>query len=276
MVGLLVIISTPVAAQHHYSDWVYRYMMDTTIVRCWNDSLSDVSFPPNCMGMGMMYPDSLYCRIDRMPMDSLHQPFDSTFLGWHRMRIGSDSTHFNYMDCDSGYGSNYMMQFARDLRCALYWDSLATDSLHRHWRPTGVMGWNGSGWVALPNVSFNGNEATVTTSQVYAALAIVGGPETALSVGDEDGIASQFELQQNYPNPFNPSATITFSIPQRSSVTLSVYNLLGQLVATLVDGERQPGSYSVLWDAGSLPSGMYFYRIEAGRYVETKKMVLLR
>lgn len=93
-----------------------------------------------------------------------------------------------------------------------------------------------------------------------------------------------FELSQNYPNPFNPGTQISFSLPHSARVSLQVYNLIGQRVATVVDGVFYPaGSHQVTFEAGNLPSGSYFYKIEANdpatgpvRFVDVKKMTLLR
>ena len=85
-----------------------------------------------------------------------------------------------------------------------------------------------------------------------------------------------FCVHQNYPNPFNPTTTIRFSLPHTSSVTLKVFNTLGQEVATLVNEEKGAGSYSVEWNAEHFSSGVYFYRLTAEGLVETKKMVLIR
>jgi len=92
-----------------------------------------------------------------------------------------------------------------------------------------------------------------------------------------------FSLMQNSPNPFNPSTTIAFSVPEAmpAYVSLEVFDLRGRMVRTLVEGEREAGSYAVFWDgtdnAGrKVPSGVYFYRIQAGNYSQTRKMVLLK
>jgi hypothetical protein len=89
-------------------------------------------------------------------------------------------------------------------------------------------------------------------------------------------IPSRFLLSQNYPNPFNPSTTIRYSVPGKSFVTLSVYDVLGQLVKTLVSNEKNRGSYEASFGGSSLPSGTYFYTLRAGSYAQTKKMVLLK
>ena len=97
-----------------------------------------------------------------------------------------------------------------------------------------------------------------------------------------EGIPQSYQLSQNYPNPFNPSTTIEFSLPSRSTMDLAVYNLLGERVETLVNGEREAGNYKVNWNAG-VASGIYFFRMNAlpggtsaARYTQTRKMLLLK
>ena len=88
--------------------------------------------------------------------------------------------------------------------------------------------------------------------------------------------ADKFELMQNYPNPFNPSTTIKYSIPQNEAVTLKLYDLLGNEIETLVNEQKSAGTYTLSFNAGSLPSGIYFYKMQAGNYMELKKMILLK
>jgi hypothetical protein len=87
-------------------------------------------------------------------------------------------------------------------------------------------------------------------------------------------VPSSFALLQNYPNPFNPSTTITYELPRTATVSLRIFNTLGQEVASLVNERKEAGYYQATWNA-TMPSGIYFYRLQAGEYVETKKMVLL-
>lgn len=89
-------------------------------------------------------------------------------------------------------------------------------------------------------------------------------------------LPQRFVLYQNYPNPFNPGTAIGYDLPKRSQVKLIVYDVLGRQVETLVNGEKQPGHYEVTFDASRLPSGIYFYRLQAGMSIETKKLVVLK
>jgi Secretion system C-terminal sorting domain len=86
----------------------------------------------------------------------------------------------------------------------------------------------------------------------------------------------RFSLEQNFPNPFNPTTNISFSLSSRSFVSLKVYDLKGREVATVVSEEMSEGNYAKQWNARNLPSGIYFYRLQAGSFKETKKLLLLK
>jgi hypothetical protein len=95
-------------------------------------------------------------------------------------------------------------------------------------------------------------------------------------------VLAEFALAQNFPNPFNPSTIVRYSLPVQAFVTLTVYNLLGQEVAVLVNETQEPGNHSTLFSDPSLPSGTYFYRVNAlpgdgsPGFMQTKKMVIVR
>jgi predicted nucleotidyltransferase len=95
-------------------------------------------------------------------------------------------------------------------------------------------------------------------------------------IAEEKEIPKHFSLYQNYPNPFNPSTAIEFDLPKISEVTLRVFNILGEEVGTLVSDKLSAGSYSRAWDASNLSSGVYLYRLEAGDYIETRKLILMK
>jgi hypothetical protein len=123
------------------------------------------------------------------------------------------------------------------------------------------------------------------TATVYTGMFLDqndGGPVYSQNVvvTDVEPIAPElpgvFALRQNYPNPFNPKTTIVYEVASRQSVRLGVYDLLGREIATLVNETKSPGTYEVTWDASGQPSGVYFYRLSAGSFTESKKLVLLR
>jgi hypothetical protein len=99
---------------------------------------------------------------------------------------------------------------------------------------------------------------------------------TSVNEKDKSQVLKRFDLCQNYPNPFNPTTTISFNLPSRSFVSLKVFNLLGREVATIVSEELSEGKYLRQWKAGDMASGVYFYRLQAGSFTETKKLLLLK
>ena len=92
----------------------------------------------------------------------------------------------------------------------------------------------------------------------------------------KNNMPTSYSLSQNYPNPFNPSTTINFSVPKSSIVTIKIYDILGSEVKTLVSEEKAAGNYNVQFDDSGLPSGVYFYRMQAGSFAETKKLILMK
>ena len=99
--------------------------------------------------------------------------------------------------------------------------------------------------------------------------------ESTLDV-KKDKIVSDFKLYQNYPNPFNPATTIKYQIPELSFVTLKVYDIIGNKIATLVNEEKSTGTYEVKFNLVGLPSGIYFYQLLAGKFIDAKKMIILK
>lgn len=121
------------------------------------------------------------------------------------------------------------------------------------------------GW---SNAVFKG---VLSDLRIYSTAAIPTGVRISSAALPEG-----FELYQNYPNPFNPTTVISYQLSGASRVTLKVYDLLGREVATLVNEKQSVGNHSVTFNGGSLPTGVYFYRLQAGSFTETKKLVLLR
>jgi hypothetical protein len=121
---------------------------------------------------------------------------------------------------------------------------------------------------SLSFVSRNKDKGITATSPEFTT--------TTVSLAKGAGIPESFELAQNYPNPFNPSTQISYSLPTAGDVTITVFNVLGQKVTTLVDGQKEAGVHIVEFDGSSFSSGMYFYRIDTENFSDTKKMVMLK
>ena len=95
-------------------------------------------------------------------------------------------------------------------------------------------------------------------------------------VNDENILPKEYSISQNYPNPFNPSTTISYALPKSEMVTIRVYNILGQVVRTLVNQNQSAGTHTISFKADDLTSGIYFYSIQAGSFNQVKKMMLLK
>ena len=167
-----------------------------------------------------------------------------------------------------------------NLRVAYSIDSLAT--------------WNGFNQttpdttnLTAPPTSFHpdslGTPITLNSGvgSIYVAFARVAGStentlENNTGVKDQSVNPLSFNLSQNYPNPFNPSTMINFAISKRSLVTLKIFNVLGKEVSTLINSEKEPGTYNINFNAGKLSNGVYFYKLTAGNYSSVKKMILMK
>jgi hypothetical protein len=141
----------------------------------------------------------------------------------------------------------------------------------------------GGRFVYIAGRPYRWNHADLRASMEFILKNFAG---EVLSTGGDvlSAIPKRFTLQQNYPNPFNPATVISYQLPVNSLVTLTVYDILGRKVTTLVNQEEPAGNHSVYWDAANFSSGVYFYQLkalqkdggQAGNFVETKKMVLMK
>jgi len=205
-------------------------------------------------------------------------------IGWDEegkglVKLGSDDatlTIFN--ESNSGLPGNYIT-------------SIAIDESGNKWVVTenGLVKFDGTDWTI-----YNESNSGIPSNHIYDIVVDESGNKWigtfyGIAVFNEGGVVSidenttdlkyiptEYMLFQNYPNPFNPSTTINYSIPKQSNVTIKVFDLLGSEVSTLVNKEQPQGNYEVEFTGGDLTSGIYFYRVQAGEFVETKKMILLK
>jgi DNA-binding beta-propeller fold protein YncE len=150
-------------------------------------------------------------------------------------------------------------------------------NLSNTWEKVGFIEGHGNS-NSTKNYSFQDISISVSGKYSYRLkqIDIDGKYEYSQILEVEVGVPTEFELAQNYPNPFNPSTTITFSIPEKRNVTVQIFNMLGEVIETLVNQELAPGKYNYDFDASALSSGTYIYRISAGAIVEVRKMILLK
>ncbi len=150
-----------------------------------------------------------------------------------------------------------------------------------------IMKWNGTEW---KNVGA-GTDGPVIFLYPNGSDLIIGGQFTMAGgisahnivayknitgVNGEGNLPGEFALNQNYPNPFNPVTTIRYQVPFDSKISLKIYDVLGNLINTLCEGEKPAGSYEISWDGSSLPGGIYFCSFESGSFKDVKKIVLLK
>jgi hypothetical protein len=127
-------------------------------------------------------------------------------------------------------------------------------------------------FVGEPCVGFSQIGSTsIRSGSVFHNVVIVVGLKES-----KNQLPLEYALYQNYPNPFNPSTTVRYDLPRATFVTLSIFDVLGRQISTIVEGEKPAGTYQVNVYVPNLPSGVYFYRIQARDYVKTKKFVLLK
>ena len=146
--------------------------------------------------------------------------------------------------------------------------------------------WDGSAWMNYYKYSStydgNNNQIECLSQSWWLGSAWVNEykdsytyiPVTA--VNDDLSFVGIYSLSNNYPNPFNPSTKLSYSIIQAGLVILNIYDVLGNEIETLVNEERPAGTYEINWNAANVPSGVYFYQLKAGDYLNTKKMILLK
>ena len=181
----------------------------------------------------------------------------------------STSGSFVHVVWDDNRDGNYEIYYKRSTDGGLSW---GTDT-----RLT-----NNSGQSVYPFVSASGSAVHVLWQdnrdggnyEIYYKRNPTGNVTGIENIGSE--LPEEFNLEQNYPNPFNPNTVISYSLPSASNVKLIVYNTLGQIVKTLESGYKNTGNYSVNFNASNLPSGIYFYKLEAGQFSQIKKMLLLK
>ncbi len=206
-----------------------------------------------------------------------------------------DGNSYTRWQANKGNSQWVQLDLGRQIQISkiiIRWYSRSYASTYKVQISDGSKGWqqlystfNGTGGVnnveTLDNLSGTGRYAAFLLQvAAYGTISIneieiYGVPEST-GVNNKTVVPSEYSLEQNFPNPFNPTTVIRYSLPSASDVKLTVYNLLGEKVATLVDERKSAGSYNIAFNASNLSSGIYFYSLRAGNFLCTRKMVLLK
>jgi hypothetical protein len=210
----------------------------------------------------------------------VHSRYESSLIGDFQSQIIYDGDSLQYIENLSDFVFNMLYENYQYVDSVLYADSVAEAYAGNHNTTT----YYNKFWEIAKNFTIGlFQKASYRIACVIYTEWIDAGGLTDIADNKND-ILSGFNLSQNYPNPFNPSTTIKYSIPsviasgtkQSQLVTLKVYDLLGNEVVTLVNEEKPSGIHEVYFDGANLSSGIYFYKLQAGSFIETKKMILLK
>lgn len=263
--------------------WAVKGKKNRTRIHCPIDTSSWLEIPPGALQgggkNGPQFPDSIFCEFARVWRDSLVGKPDSVILGWH----------FNFMN-PAGKpvnGRGKPVRFIKRLRMQLnLCDSMGTFLAKRPTEDYTLKYWDeeAEAWFEADNVSIDGMAQVVSfqTDVVSPYYAVFSSNNTTGIVNESGRTAPDaFVLRQNYPNPFNPTTRIDFQLQTAGNVKLSVYNLLGQNVRTLVNEYKPAGIHQVVWDgrdsAGNmLSSGTYLYQLEVGNQSQIRRLVLMK
>ena len=203
--------------------------------------------------------------------------FAGAFGGVYRLQ--KDSSSWEYSPFTDGYVYTLVFAGLQTIYAGAYDGVWVSNDNGDTWQRAGTSGLLENLVLSLDLTAGGNLLAGTYRGGVYRSTQILT-PRHVDGVGSPSGGPSAFELSQNYPTPFNPTTSFHFSIANRQSINLSVYNTLGQEVATLVNDVRGPGEYTVSWDAANSPSGIYFYRLDAAgagkSFSQVRKMVLIR
>ncbi|MBN1348236.1 T9SS type A sorting domain-containing protein [candidate division KSB1 bacterium] len=265
--------------------WVGKNSQHHKRIHCPDDSGSWVEFPPGAMKdggpHGNQFQDSLFCEMGRVYPDSLPGQPDSVCAGWH--------FHFSNPDGKQMFGKGDSAKFMKRLRINLrIQDSDSCGNLLAKLNSTDLTlkFWdeNTAQWIELESAAYDEDGQSISleveTVATYYAVFRTESATTGIA-GIDDNLPVVFEMGQNYPNPFNPTTTIAFQLNTTAQIRLTIFNMLGQEVRTLVNELKPAGTYAAIWDGmdnngNMLPTGFYVYKLDAGNQSQIKRMLLMK
>ncbi len=226
---------------------------------------------------GMMMPDSIFAQIFEVYPNNLPGIDNQNAFAGYQFNLMYPS---GQQGMGSHFGCGGMMQFNNNMDFQLHYNDMQLNKNGIDESTIKVKYFDGSSnsWVEMPNTNMNTSFQHNYLFKKFCGQSYNLNGETVTGISNENknNAVKAFQLFQNYPNPFNPSTDIRFEIKENANVNLSVYNVLGQKVAELVNSELPAGIHSVSFNASNLSSGIYFYELKAGTYTSVRKMELLK
>ncbi|MEJ2613323.1 MAG: T9SS type A sorting domain-containing protein [Ignavibacteriaceae bacterium] len=224
----------------------------------------------------MMMPDSIFTQIFELFPDNLPAVNNENAFAAYQFDM-------LYPDGAQGMGPmggcGGMMQFNNNIDFQLHFTDmqLISKNIDKNTIKVKYYDNTSNSWMEMSGTNINTASNTITFSNNNINnLIILTGEKIATGVSENQTVVKDFQLYQNYPNPFNPSTNIKFELKENSHVTLSVYNIIGQKVAELINSDLSAGIHTAMFNAANLSSGVYFYELKAGSHSSVKKMELLK
>jgi len=268
--------------QHFGGGWLHRNMNYAEYFHAPFDSMDRITMHPGWWNGGGGHHggmhDSLFCQIFEIFPQDINTLGNENALAGYEMDFFFPSLMMgggmnNGMGCGGHMDFNSSADFQFHYSDEQLVNSNITESSVK------VKYWNSDTdkWEEVSGANLNTSDNTITFSQANVSNFIILTGDSPTSVKNQAKVLpDRFTLKQNYPNPFNPTTIIEFSVPQKTTVKLTVYNILGKKIVELADGNYNAGTYSIKFDGQDLSSGVYFYELNTGIFREVKKMQLIK
>jgi hypothetical protein len=224
--------------------------------------------------MGGMMSDSMFARmLELNPYNIPNGKGENIFKGYE-MGIFNSSGSNGMMQ--SGCGG--MMNFGSNGNIQFHFDDKQIQAYHIDKNNLRVKYWNTqtNNWTVITNAVINQTTNTITFSNSQIASFYILTSDNVTAVGTNETVPTGFSLEQNYPNPFNPSTNISYTLPEAGNIVLKIFDVIGREVKTLDSGYKQAGRHTITLNADNFVSGVYFYQLNAGSFMATKKFVLMK
>ncbi len=256
--------------------WMHRNMIQNQYVHTPFDTCSGFTVSPGWHNGDAKLPDSIFCMMTQTHMMKFQNAKQEKAFAAYQIQVMAHN-RMNLMTQNQGESLN----LASEVQFKFHYNDAQLNAQNMSGETIAVKAWNGknSQWEDVTGVYTDTESQIVsfTSSTIFSKIILTSTEDTAVETEKIGLEPAAFQLTQNYPNPFNPVTSIKFTLPEQVKVLLEVYNTLGQKMVVLVNNQAMSaGPHLINFDASNLPSGVYFYRINAGRFNETRKMVVLR